>query len=190
MINLIPKKDKDLRLLKNWRPVTLLNTDYKILTKTLSNRLQQVISKIVHTDQVGYIHGRYIGENIRTIFNLMTYTSLNNSPSLIALIDFEKAFDTIEWPFLLNSLKRYNFGETFVQWIRILYTNISSCTGNNGYFSNYFNLSRGLRQGCSISALLFILVAEILAIAIRSDESIKGIKVDDKIFKINLLADV
>lgn len=189
VINLIPKKDKDLRHLKNWRPVSLLNTDYKILTKTLSNRLQQVISKLIHSDQVGYIHGRFIGENIRTISNLMTYTSLNKIPSLIALVDFEKAFDTIEWSFLFESLQRYNFGDSFIGWIKTLYTDISSCTGNNGYFSRYFNLSRGLRQGCSISALLFILVAEILAIAIRSNKNINGIKVDDKIFKINLLAD-
>ena len=71
MINLIPKEDKDHRFLKSWRPVSLLNTDYKTLTKALANKLQKVIPKIVNTDLVRYIRGRHIGENIRIIEDLI-----------------------------------------------------------------------------------------------------------------------
>ena len=161
ILNLLPKQGKDLRYLKNWRPVSLLNTDYKILAKTLANRLHKVIAKLVNSDQVGYIKQRYIGENIRLIFDIMSYTTEAQLDAIIAQIDFEKAFDSIEWPFLMEALKKYNFGEEFISWISLLYTDIQSCVGNNGYYSKFFTLSRYIRQGCPISVLLFILVAEI-----------------------------
>ena len=107
----------------------------------------------------------------------------------ITQIDFEKAFDSIEWPFLLKTLKDFNFGDKFIKWIQILYTDIQSCVGNNGYYSAYFKLSRSIKQGCPISALLFLLVAEIIAIDIRSDNQIKGIELNDCMFKISLMAD-
>ena len=190
IINLIPKEGKDLvRHLRNWRPLSLLNTDYKILTKTLSNRLQKVLPKLVNEDQVGYIRGRYIGQNIRIIKDIMTYTAKKNLPGYILLIDFEKAFDSIEWPFLIKCLKLYNFGENFIRWVQLLHKNIESCVTNNGYLSQPFNLSRGVRQGCPISALLFILVAEIFAIQIRENRFICGIKHMNEEFRICQLAD-
>ena len=189
ILNLIPKSDKDLRLLSYWRPVSLLNTDYKILTKSIAMKLQEVIKNIVSTDQVGYIKDRYIGTNIRTIFDIMTLTELTDKEAYIALIDFEKAFDSIEWPFLFKTLKAFNFGENFIKWIQIIHTNISSCVGNNGTYSDFFELTRSIRQGCPLSALLFLLVAEIIAINLRSDNNIKGIKINDIEFLINLMAD-
>ena len=189
IITLIPKPDKDKRLLSNWRPISLLNTDYKILTKALANRLQGVISNIIHTDQTGYIKGRYIGENIRTISDIIDYCEMFNKPGLMVLLDFQKAFDSISWNFLQKSLKAFNFGNTFCKWIKTLYCNTSSCVTNNGYASNFFPVERGVRQGCPISPLLFIIVAEILACKIRFDGEIKGISVDEEVFTISQLAD-
>ena len=175
ILHLIPKSQKDLRYLSNWRPVSLLQTCYKILTKALAIRLQKILPKIVSSDQVGYISGRYIGENIRTIADLMTCSAKLKIPGYIVLIDFEKAFDSVEWEFLFKTLESFNFGPQFINWIKLLYTNISSCVGNNGYYSNYFQLKRGIRQGCPISALLFILVAEVIAICLRQNKCIKGL---------------
>ena len=189
IINLIPKKDKDLRYLKNWRPVSLLNTDYKILAKSLANRLHKVIKKLIDPDQVGYIKDRYIGESVRKLFDILSYTDENEIEAILAQVDFEKAFDSIEWPFLFDTLKAFNFGDEIISWIKILYTDISSCVGNNGYYSKFFKLSRSIRQGCPISALLFILVAEIIAIRIRSDPKIKGVKINNTEVKISLMAD-
>ena len=189
ILNLIPKHNKDLRYLKNWRPVTILNTDYKILTKALANRLQPLLTKIIAADQVGDIKGRQIIENIRIINDVMSYTDLRKKPGFITLIDFEKAFDSVEWPLLLKTLKALNFGNSFIHWITILYTKIQSCISNNGYFSEYFELGRGIRQGCPISALLFILVAEVMAIHIRNNGKIKSINVGNQIYKICQLAD-
>ena len=109
--------------------------------------------------------------------------------AIIAQIDFEKAFDSIEWPFLIKTLKAYNFGEEFIAWIKLLYTDISSCVENNGYYSNFFKLTISIRQGCPISALLFILVAEIIAIKTLTDNKIKGILVNQTKIKISLMAD-
>ena len=189
ILNLQPKGDKDIRYLKNWRPVSLLSTDYKILTKALAMRLQKVIYKIVNPDQVGYIKGRYIGENVRTIFDIINYADQNNQKAYIGQIDFEKAFDSIEWPFLFKTLEKFNFGDIFIQWIKILYNDIYTCVGNNGYYSNYFKLTRSIRQGCPISALLFILVAEILASKLREEKGVKGIVIEGKEYKLCMLAD-
>ena len=159
------------------------------MTKCLAIRLQKVLPNTINSDQVGYIPGRYIGENTRTLEDIMTYTSKNKIPGYIVLVDFRKAFDSIEWEFLFKTLEKFNFGNMFMRWIKILYTDISSCVGNNGFYAGYFNLTRGIRQGCPISALLFLIVAEIIAISLRDNNNIKGLTVNGSIFKIKLLAD-
>jgi hypothetical protein len=89
ILSIIPKKDKDLRLLKNWRPLSLLNTDYKILTKVFATRLQNVLNEVVSPDQNGYIKGRFIGENVRLITDIIEYKNRTNGTGMIALLDFE-----------------------------------------------------------------------------------------------------
>ena len=86
-------------------------------------------------------------------------------------------------------MKLFNFEENFIKWIHILYTDIQACVGNNGRYSNYFKLTRSVRQGCPISALLFIMVAEIIALKIRNNDEVSGVKVDEAEFKINMMAD-
>ena len=189
IITLIPKKGKNRFILKNWRPISLLNTDYKLLTKCLSFRLQAVLPKIIDNDQTGFLKDRYIGENIRTISDLIEYTSLKNKPGYILLIDFEKAFDTIRWSYLYKCLNFFNFGEMFIHWVKVIYSNIESTVINNGHTSQYFKLSRGIRQGCPVSPYLFIIAVEVMAIYIRQSKDIKGIWVGNTEFKISQLAD-
>ena len=168
VITLIPKKDKDLTDLKSWRPLSILNSDYKIIAKVLSNRLKSVLSEIINPDQVGYMKDRLCGENTRLISDVIEYCRIKNLPSIILLADFEKAFDTVKWSFLSQTLRYYGFGENFRKWISILYKNSESCVTNNGFMSPYFKLSRGIRQGCPISALLFLLIAETVALVLRN----------------------
>ena len=144
---------------------------------------------LISCDQVGYIKGRFIGENVRIIEDILSYTTTKHIPGLLILIDFEKTFDTVEWNFLFKSLKSYNIGSKFISWVKLLYNNITSCTVNNGHLSPSFELSRGVRQGCPPSAFLFILVAEIISLYLKSDKSVKGIKIAGTEYKICQLAD-
>jgi len=189
IITLIPKKEKNRLLIKNWRPISLLNTDYKLIAKILASRLQNVLPKIINSDQSGYLNGRFIGDNIRLLEDLTSYSNLNNIPGIIISIDFEKAFDSINWNFLYKTLKTFDFGDTFINYIKTMYYDIESTVINNGKTGIFFKLQRGVRQGCPLSAYLFITTIELLAIQIRENKNIKGIKLGQEEIKISLLAD-
>ena len=180
MISLIPTKDKNLQYLKNWRPVSLLNNDYKIATKAIALRLEKVLPKIVNESQTGYVKGRYIRESIRTISDIMSFTKTHNIPGLAVFLDFEKEFDSLEWNYLQKCLEVLNFGPQLRRWIRFIYSDISSCVLNNRHATRHFNLGRGVRQGCPLSGTLFVIGIEILGNAIRSSKEIKRIKIDER----------
>ena len=189
LITLVPKKDKDRLFLKNWRPIALLNSDYKLLAKSLANRIKSVMDNLISTDQTGYLPGRYIGENIRTVSDIITYLKQCNKSGIILQIDFEKAFDSVDWNFIDKTLVKFKFGADFRKWVRILYNDSQSAVTNNGFITQFFNLQRGVRQGCPLSVYLFLLVAEILAIKIRSQENIRGISIKNTTIKISQMAD-
>ena len=172
-------KGDDKRLLKNWRPISLLNCDYKIIAKVLSTRIRHILPKIIHPNQKCGIKGRSIHDGAALIRDLIHYVNNNNLPGVIISLDQTKAYDRVEWDFLFKVLRKFNFGPNFINMIKTCYTNIESCVKVNGYTSIYFNLSRGIRQGCPISTLLYILVAETLAEAVRVESEIKGIKLPD-----------
>ena len=188
-IKLIPKKDAELYYIKNWRPITLLNTDYKIATKAIANRVKSVLPSLINYDQTGFMKGRFIGENIRLIDCIIQYASEKNIPGLLLFIDFEKAFDSLEWSFIFDTLRFFGFGDSIINWVKVFYNNTESCILNNGWASNFFETQRGVRQGCPLSPYLFILVAEVLAKAIRNNTNIKGIFVSNQEIKISQYAD-
>ena len=99
IITLVPKKDKPTHLLRNLRPTSLLTTDYKIATKAIAKRVEAVLPNVINANQTGYIKGRFIGENVRLISDIINYTATKNLFGLAAFLDFEKAFDSIEWNF-------------------------------------------------------------------------------------------
>ena len=144
---------------------------------------------MINNDQTGFQKNRFIGENILLLNSILSYTDIEKIPGLLLFIDFEKAFDTLEWPFIEKTLRYYNFGDSLILWIIIFYTDISSSIQNNGWSSDFFNLSRGVRQGCPLSPYLFILCAEILGAAVRRDTIIRGIKISDNEYKISQYAD-
>ena len=189
LITLIPKKNKPQQFLKNWRLISLLNCDYKIAAKAVAMRMKRVLPDIINNDQTGFLKGRSIGENVRLLNSVISYAEQQNIPGMLLFIDFEKAFNTLEWKFLEKTLRLYNFGDCLITWIRLLYADISSSIQNNGWSSEFFQLNRGIRQGSPLSPYLFILCVEILGNAIRNCDQIKGICVLDVECKISQYAD-
>ena len=122
---------------------------YKIDSGAIANRIKLVINILINKDQTGFIKGRYIGENIRLIYDLMNYTEENSIPGLLLLIDFEKAFDSLSWQFILKALKFLNFGHSLIRWVDIFYKNITSAVSH-------------CRQGDPLSPYLFIVFAQLI----------------------------
>ena len=116
-------------------------------------------------------------------------TKHQDIPGILLQLDFQRAFDTIEWKFIQNVIAFFNVGESIQQWISTFYSNIQSSVLNNGFSINYFALSRGVRQGCPLSPFLFVLAVELLACKIRQDKEIQGIKIFRKELKISQFAD-
>ena len=189
VITCLPKGNKDKLHLKNWRPISLLNTSYKLASACIAERLKSILPYIINEDQTGFISGRFIGENIRLLYDVIDYAEKNAIPGMLLLIDFEKAFDSVSWDFLFDVLNFFNFGNDFKQWIKVFYKNIQSCVIVNGHLSEWFYLHRGCRQGDPLSPYLFMLCAEILAALIRNNKDIKGIKVINTTFVISQYAD-
>ena len=189
LITLIEKKGKDGNYLENWRPISLINVDAKIASKVIAARIIKVLPEIIHTNQTGYVKDRFVGEAARSVINVMEYTKQQNIPGILLFIDFEKAFDSIDWNFMLKCLDAFGFGPTLIRWVETFYNDITSCVLNNGICTPYFELQRGVRQGDPLSPYLFIIAAEILAVTIRSREDIQGIMIGQEEFKLVQYAD-
>ena len=189
VICLVHKKDKDRLKLGNWRPISLLNVDYKIATKAITKRLDNIIPKLVDINQTGFIKGRYLGDAVRTLYDIIDYCKSNNTNGILMMVDFEKAFDSLDWDFMIKALDKMNFGPSLIRWIKLFYTNIESCILNNGSTSSYFPVKRGVRQGDPLSAYLFILSVEVLAMSVLKNESIQGITINDTEMKLIQYAD-
>lgn len=189
MISLLLKPNKDATGPSSCRPISLINADLKIITKTLSPHLEKIIPSIIHSDQTGFVKGRHSSNNTRRLFNLLEYSSLQQQPTIIVSLDAEKAFDRVNWSFLTSTLHKFGFGESFINWVHILHTTPTATVLTNGLTSPPFTLCRGARQGCPLSPSLFTIFIEPLAAAIRQNPHITGIKTPTVHHKISLYAD-
>jgi len=117
VIKLIEKKGKDRSFLDNWRPISLVNVDAKIMFKVIATRIKNVLPNIIHHNQTGFIKDRYIGETVRSILDIMDLTAKIDIPGFLIFIDFRKAFDSLEINFLQKCLQSFNFGPNFIRWV-------------------------------------------------------------------------
>ena len=138
LITLIEKKEKDKRYIKNWRPISLINIDAKLASKVLAGRIKRVLPNIIKHDQTAYVTGRYIGESIRLISDILEYTDENNIDGILFSADFEKAFDSLKHSFILATLQSFGFGPQFIHWVRVILNKAESCIMNNGHSTGYF----------------------------------------------------
>lgn len=189
LITLLPKPNKDLLQLDNWRPITLLCNDYKLLALVYANRIKGVLNKLIDEFQSAFIKGRHIHNNVRLILDMLDYHTLINSESLILFIDFFKAFDSIEHNFIMQSLRLFGFGNNFCKIIKMFYDQIYSYIALHSGITPRIDVSCGIRQGCPISPKLFILCTQLMAYIIVNNKELEGIKICDTEFKISQFAD-
>ena len=189
IITLIPKGEKDKTFLKNWRPLTLLNTLYKIVSGCISERIKPCLSKIIHCDQKGFVSNRYIGEAVRTTYDIMDWAKNNNKAGIILLIDFEKAYDSISFSYIKKCLSFFKFGESLINWVMLLLKNFSAVINHCGNISEKFDIKKGCRQGDPIASYLFIICIEVLAHKLRSDNKIEAFQIGQKSHLLEIYAD-
>lgn len=185
----IPKPNKDVSLPSSYRPIAVLNKDYKIFTGVLVCRLNKIVQFYVEEDQTGFIAHRNISDNIRWVLNVIHFCKSRKVDSVALALDFKKAFDSVEFMYIHKLLEVMDFGPEFLSIINSIYGQSTTRLKVNFRFSDDFHINRGTWQGCPLSPLLFALAVEPLANYIRNNEQIQGVRIFHRTHTISLFAD-
>ena len=177
LISLIPK-ERDATNLNYWRPLTLLTNSYKILAKTLQLRLQPNLRDVISPEQTAFLPLRFILDNIILTQETLDWAKTSKQPTVFLKLDFSKAYDKVSWQFLFCTILKMNINNKFIQWVKLLFANISATVNLNETPGSTFKVERGVRQGCPIAPYLFILIGEVLTHIIKKavvEGRLKGI---------------
>ena len=175
-LKLLPKEGKDLKQLKNWRPITLSNCDIKIITKSLANTLSRNLTRVISESQTAYMKDRQITDNLHIIQYAIEKSSDLDIPSMIVSLDAEKAFDSVEHWYIREVLKYLGL-ESFVNIFNLLYSNQKVSIHINSRVAGRYNIRHGVKQGDALSCILFILAVEPLLRNINRDDNIIGLNI-------------
>ena len=159
IIALTPK-DGDLECIANWRPITMLNVDYKIVAKIITNRVKPLLTKFISPEQVCCVNGRTIDANNILLRDVMYYANENKIEAALINLDWAKAFDRVDHDYLFRILFKLGFNIRFINWIKMLYIEAESSLCINGNISEPFSIKKSVRQGCPLSMILFIISQE------------------------------
>ena len=177
LISLIPKKNTDAQLLKSWRPLTLLSLDFKILSKSMAERMKKVLPSIISEEQSGFMAGRSASQCIRRTLEVIQYAKNNRLPAAILIIDFNKCFDRLNHSAIEGALNYFKFPKQYISWVKLFFADLQIYNQNFGFLSDPFTKKQGSNQGCNISPFCFLLCGELMARKLKQDPSIKGINI-------------
>ncbi|OWZ02233.1 Reverse transcriptase precursor, partial [Phytophthora megakarya] len=172
----------------NYRPISLLNTDYKVLIKIYATRMRRCIAELVHQTQFGFVPGR----NIHTAIDLvetstMISRSLNpDGQAQVLMLDFSKAYDSVDREFMLATLAAKGLPPRLLRMIRSLHTGTTATFLDNGRISCPITVSSGIRQGCPLAPLLFIIVVDVLYDMIEKCDTFTGVLLEGQDTKFKL----
>jgi hypothetical protein len=156
-----------------------LGTVYKCIAKLLARRLQPWLTQLIRPNQTGFMKGRSIIDNVFLAIESMEWATETSQPMVMLLLDFEKAYDRVEWGFLDGTLNKLGFNSTWISWVRALYTDSWCSVGLNGQTSDPFKLTRSIRQGCPLAPFLYLFVADCLGYILEQDEAVTGLKLPE-----------
>ena len=192
VINLIPKPKKppDLVFLKNWRPITLLNVDYKIFDHVIKHRIVETLPHVLSKVQSGFQSGRSTSDNLILMCLVLDhYNNNEDDAGLLLQVDFEKAFDSVDHYFFFKTMEKLGFGSYLTNLVRIVFHGCLSFLNINGHLSSQVVLGRGLHQGSPLSPILFLLVAQVFTVKLVSNREISGLNIDGVAILLSLFDD-
>lgn len=177
--------------ISNYRPIMLLNTDYKLLTKTLALQIVELIHQLINPDQARFIPKRFIFNHIRLASTIINYPKVMEEDGAIVTLDQEEAYDKITHAYLWKTLETFGIPNKFIKTVQSLYENASTKVVINGILSDPFHITRGVHQGDPLSCLLFDLAIKPLACKLRNCKNLEGITIPgaDRKLIVNLFAD-
>ncbi|GBG78679.1 hypothetical protein CBR_g27902 [Chara braunii] len=160
--------------IRNWRPISLLSAPYKLYAKVLANRVGRLLPGLIHPTQTGFVPHKQILANVLLIRQILEMSQTVDPPLATLFLDFEKAYDRVRWPFLLQGLRIRGMGEVFVKAVQSVLQSTEARIQENGFFSAPLRVTRSVRQGCPLSPALYILYVEHLHEMIKRNVEIKG----------------
>jgi hypothetical protein len=181
VITLLPKEGKDIRDIRNWRPITLSNCDSKIITKALAIKMSKVLDDLIDPNQTAYVKGRSVTDNLRSILFMKDHCVEEEVDAVLISLDAKKAFDSVSHQYTETILKNYGFGPQFIKCFKTLYSKISAKILINGHLSDSIDIERGYKQGDALSCAFFILGIDPLIRNINKDPLIRTVEIKTKI---------